>query len=331
MLIHSKIHDYEVMFEDILKSIYDFDKPVYIIDEKLFTLYDFKQLKNVFYLNASEENKSLENISDIIKLLLETYSIKKDITLVAIGGGVIQDIVSFIASILFRGIDWVFYPTTLLAQVDSCIGSKTSINLGEMKNQVGTFYPPRKVVIDINFLDTLSKREILSGMGEVLKVHLLGGKDIPSGNFKAKIKSSLVLKQMYIESDEYDKGIRNLLNYGHSFGHAIESATKFNIAHGEAIIVGMDIANFISFKLGYLTAIEHDYLSEKIFPFISHVPLDNISVEDIIKNIKHDKKNIDNQIFLILTKGYGKMFKTSLSLKAIYNYTEEYFNKKNAI
>ncbi|MGV2387507.1 MAG UNVERIFIED_CONTAM: hypothetical protein LVR29_01675 [Microcystis novacekii LVE1205-3] len=160
---------------------------------------------------------------------------RKDCTLLVIGGGVIQDIGCFIASVLFRGIKWILIPTTLLAQCDSCIGSKSSINIQNFKNQIGTFYPPHEIILVFSVLKTLPSDEIRSGLGEIIKLNLLVGQSEVkqmkinlqklSSDFleiQNLILDALNIKRRYIERDEFDKGVRNILNYGHTFGHAYE-------------------------------------------------------------------------------------------------------------
>ena len=216
------------------------------------------------HVEASESAKSLEALSPLVCRLLE-MGIRRDGTLIVVGGGTLQDIGCFIASVLFRGIAWELVPTTLLAQADSCIGSKSSINVGAYKNQVGTFYPPRRVLLNPAVLATLPWDETRSGLGEVIKLQLLAGE----GGFRelmadlerppidppllAKwVRRSLEVKKTFIETDEYDQGIRNLLNYGHTFGHAYESATHYAIPHGIAVILGMLTATRISASKGFV-------------------------------------------------------------------------------
>ena len=173
--IKSRIKDYGVNFVDdfvpILKQQIN-EASFMIIDETIMTLYEAK-LKSLLSMSqfctveATESNKNINYCQDIIKVLIER-NIKKNSVLIAVGGGIVQDITAFISSILFRGIDWIFFPSTLLAQADSCIGSKTSINFGGYKNLLGGFYPPSQIYIDLGFLETLPASEIKSGIGEIL-------------------------------------------------------------------------------------------------------------------------------------------------------------------
>lgn len=238
-----------------------------IIDQSVANLYQ-GQLQAVFKHNsvlvieAKESNKSLECMPQYIAHLVDKQ-VRRDDILIAVGGGIIQDITCFLAATLLRGIDWYFYPTTLLAQADSCIGSKSSINCGNFKNLLGTFTPPKKIIIGSDFLNTLNEIDVRSGVGEMLKVHAISGKeefDHISNNYdqlfincdvmKSFIYRSLEIKKEYIEIDEFDKGVRNIFNYGHSLGHAIEAATNFSIPHGIAITIGMDMANWLSPQIG---------------------------------------------------------------------------------
>ncbi len=323
--INSKSGVYSVFFNDnLLNNLKINPKAIYIIDEKIKKLY-YSELKNLInnskclFIKATENNKTLEKMPRYITELVK-MGIKRDSTLIAIGGGIIQDITCFISSTLMRGIKWEFYPTTLLAQADSCIGSKSSINTKEIKNLVGTFNPPKKIIINMNFLKTLSNSEILSGIGEMLKVHAI---DSPASfkrisinydnMFKDKkilrklLYDSLHMKKKIIEVDEFDKGIRNKMNYGHSFGHAIETATNYKIPHGIAITIGMDIANFVSKELKILDSDifyeRHVALSKNFKKFNTT----QIKFDLLFKALSKDKKNVGNKLKLILPNQNGKI------------------------
>jgi 3-dehydroquinate synthase len=215
-------------------------------------------------LTATERTKNLDRIPAFAEALLRN-GIRRDTQLVAVGGGITQDIACFLASILMRGLSWKFYPTTLLAQADSCIGSKSSINVGAVKNSAGTFWPPETIVIDSGFLGTLSESELRSGIGEIIKVHIIDGPqsfDRLAAEYDRLISApevlgdavrrSLHIKKRIIEADEFDTGPRQVLNYGHTFGHAIESATDYSIPHGIAVTIGMDMANYVAVEVGAL-------------------------------------------------------------------------------
>jgi len=266
-------------------------------------------------LEATEENKSLDRIIPVIECLVDAAT-RRDDVLVAVGGGIVQDITCFIASTLLRGLRWRFIPTTLLAQADSCIGSKSSINLGATKNILGTFNPPEEILIDPSFLETLGPADLRSGIGEIIKVHVIDGPssfaalaaDFPRlmddpGLLLEYIRSSLLIKKRFIEEDEFDRGPRNVMNYGHSFGHAIESATAFEIPHGIAVTIGMDMANHVAhargdLHRGYRDAV-HQVCEANYRGFLG-VP---IPEEALFDALSRDKKNVGSSANLILPTG----------------------------
>ncbi len=315
-----------------------------IIDRNLTLLYpnQFKELENFRYLmiEACEENKSLDKFPFYIEQLVK-LNFKRNQRLVSFGGGITQDITCFIASTIMRGVEWEFHPTTLLAQADSCIGSKSSINSGNIKNILGTFYPPKKINIDINFLSTLESKDILSGIGEMIKVHAIDGKEsiksladnyddlFVNKNLMEKfVKDSLLIKKNIIEADEFDTGIRNVMNYGHSFGHAIETATQFYIPHGIAVTIGMDIANFVSLKLGRISEENfrntNSLLRKNYEPFIQT----KISVKKLFEALEKDKKNTSTELRLILPSHSGEIEITMQKKDGIIEKTiERYFQE----
>jgi 3-dehydroquinate synthase len=328
--VKSKIHNYKVNFVDdyfdTLKDIVS-DGDVIIIDEKIVKLYpkinDISCVK--IMLEANEKTKSFNGVGDVIKILLD-LNFKKNYKFIAIGGGIIQDITAFISMTMFRGVKWYFFPTTLLAQGDSCIGSKSSINFEDKKNQLGGFYPPNEIFIDINFTKTLTVGDLYSGLGEMLHYFLISGKSDFEyfkdniNNLNNLIKRSLEIKKSMIEIDEFDVGPRLVFNYGHSFGHAIESITNYKVPHGIAVCHGMDIANFLSLQFGYMTELEYLEIHQIILDIIEkndyNFKLDDI--DTLISKMRKDKKNISNTFGLILTKGIGDMFliqKSELDIK----------------
>lgn len=295
-------------------------QPHFLIDANVARLYA-KQLQpvlehqNTVVIDATEENKSIERIIPVFEQLVAN-SVRRDHTLIAIGGGIIQDITCFIASTLLRGMAWKFVPTTLLAQADSCIGSKSSINLGKTKNILGTFNPPNQIFVCTDFLDTLENKDIRSGIGEILKVHAIDSAaayDRLAADYDAMqdnrgvllgyIRQALLIKQRFIEADEFDRGVRNIFNYGHSFGHAIEAATNFGVPHGIAVTMGMDMANRIAVMRGLLPEQHyqrmHPVLHKNYAPFATtHIPLD-----EMLSALMKDKKNTSSKLVLIFSVG----------------------------
>lgn len=297
-----------------------------IIDSKVSALYESRLEKalagrSVLKIEAAEESKSLERFPGYVTHLLDR-GIRRGHTLTAVGGGIIQDITAFLAAILFRGVPWSFHPTTLLAQADSCIGSKSSINVGRYKNQLGTFTPPTEVRVSTELLGSLSEAEFRSGFGEMIKVHIISGwedtralaADYPTllkdrNALERRIRRSLEIKKQKIEMDEFDRDERLVMNYGHSFGHAIESATDFAVPHGIAVTIGMDMANHLSFRFGYIgEAVDEELhlLLAKNYAGFERVP---IPEDRFFEALARDKKNVGDEVTLILMKGPGRLFR----------------------
>ena len=332
MKIKSSIRNYTVEFSNnFIKSIDQIynDGDIIIFDNILYTP-ELDKYRCIQLYNVTEQTKDFNNISTIINSIIGKFNKKNK--LIAIGGGITQDVVGFISSILFRGVEWIFYPTTLLAQGDSCIGGKTSINFNTYKNQLGNFYPPYKVIVCNEFLDTLTKIDIKSGLGEMLHFFLVSSKadyDFFIKNqhdFKKLTTRCLDIKRSYIEIDEFDKNERLILNYGHTFGHAIEAVTNNEIAHGIAVSVGMDVANFISYKKGYITYELFKRIQKTLSSIYYDIKLPNI--EQLIIALKKDKKNISNKLNCVLTKGPGNMFLEEVEYSEIESYLTEYNDKR---
>jgi 3-dehydroquinate synthase len=334
MKISSKMKDYTLeMTDDILKRRDEHfhgmkhDRLFFLMDENFGKLYadglsEFTRDDHVLTIRASENNKSYIKLADYYRALIENQITRNDI-LVTFGGGILQDISGFIASTLYRGLRWVFFPTTLLAQADSCIGSKTSINFEGSKNLIGNFYPPDRIFVDISFAATLTDEYFNSGLGEIIKFHLMSDEEgysrlkqfLSAKNLRTTlllkdiVLSTLTIKKSYFEEDEFDTGRRNLLNYGHCFGHALESATDFRISHGEAVTVGMGVANLLSLKRGIMS--EKKYLEfEEIFR--RHYPrfaIGEVPVEALISYMKKDKKRVGKDLTMILSEDVGKQYK----------------------
>jgi len=347
LTINSSIRDYEVFFEqsifDSLDSVIE-SGDVIFVDKKVFGQLhdDVQQLifanKHIF-IEATEKQKSYTALTPIIEQLIESR-FRRNNRLIAIGGGITQDITAFIASLMYRGVEWLFFPTTLLAQADSCIGGKTSINIGKYKNQLGNFYPPHKIIIIPGILKSLPELDFKSGMGEMLHFYLVSGAEdfafyqqnyekafTDEGTLLALIRRNLEIKKGFIERDEFDRGERQLLNYGHSFGHAIESLTNYSIPHGIAVSYGMDIANFISVKLNFINEDIRNRVRTQLENIWAGTTLKNISVEEFEIALSKDKKNIGNTYQLILIKGLGNMLKYGISPnKNFTKWLRKYFN-----
>ena len=333
-LLEIKSHKglYTVEFDDACIERFaewDFDTTHFIVDRKISQLYP-EQLRtvldapSVLLLDALETNKSLEKIPEYVEFLVGK-KIRRNHTLVAIGGGIMQDITSFLAATILRGVEWIFYPTTLLSQADSCIGSKSSINCRGSKNILGTFTPPKKIYLSTRFLRTLELSELKSGVGEMLKVHAIAGpsdflsiatdyNDLFSNSemMLQRIRRSLEIKKEYIEKDEFDKGQRLIFNYGHSFGHAIESATNFEIPHGIAVSIGCDMANYCAYRLGISTeAIWKSMCPTFKANYQGYETIDS-PFDSFLSALGKDKKNEGSNSFsLILPDKEANVFKDS--------------------
>lgn len=276
---------------------------------------------------ATEQAKSYETVGPVLEKLLEA-GVRRNTTLIAVGGGIIQDLAAFAATILMRGIAWRLVPTTLLSQCDSCIGAKSSINLGQHKNQLGTFHPPEEIHLSSGFLSTLGEEDIRSGLGEVVKFHLLAGpgpltrlrnvlaQGLPE-HFDDLILNSLSIKRPFIEEDEFDRGIRNLLNYGHTFGHAFEVTSGFSIPHGLAVALGMAAATFISERWGRCPQGHLHEVDEILRPLYRHhaAAVGHAPLAAILQAMGRDKKNRSDRQFVILTGGPGSMEKVQVDLQ----------------
>ena len=346
--IKSNIHDYEVKFiegiPNTLASII-MDGDVILIDSVVASTYPKIQQNlnsnSVILIDALESNKSYEGLKPVINKLIDC-GFRKNHRLIGIGGGITQDITAFTASAMYRGVKWLFFPTTLLAQADSCIGSKTSINFGEYKNQLGGFYPPHQIFIDMDVLESLPLGDRQSGFGEMSHYFVIAG-EIEFKKYKNDyavgmedkhvlantIAKSLQIKKGYIEIDEYDTNERQVFNYGHSFGHAIESLTKYTIPHGIAVSIGMDMANFISVKMGLLdktVRLEIRELLQQIW--VGH-NIKHIDVEKFSRALAKDKKNVGKELRLILCKGYGDVFKAPVKNDStLHSWLEEYIKNE---
>ena len=299
MEIKSIFHTYTVDFTKDLPTIGS--KDVLAIDKNVLELYKdrYSGYKYVFQIEAREDIKNITTVLKLVDYLMEIGFTKKD-TLHVVGGGITQDISSMCAALFKRGIDWNFTPTTLLSMCDSCIGSKMGINYNNCKNQLGTFYPPKQVLIDVTFLETLSEEDIHSGTGEILKLYALDNIPWNIDNLEEALKKCLEIKKKVIEEDELEKTIRPCLNYGHTFGHVFESMSNFKIPHGVAVMIGMYVIDRY-FKRDVNRYSTYMNIIKK---YSQHIILDD---ELILKHLKADKKVMSDQITLINCREFVKV------------------------
>jgi len=277
-----------------------------------------------------EEQKSLDTAARLYRDLTNCYA-ERATPIIALGGGVIGDLAGFVAATYLRGVPLIQMPTTLLAQVDSSIGGKVAVDHGQLKNKIGTFYQPRLVISDIAILKTLDAKILSDGLAEVIKYGAIRDrgllsyiernldkiKSLDSGVLEEIVFRSAKTKAEIVEKDERDLGLRAILNYGHTVGHGIESASDFKVKHGMAVALGMIAAAKISHKMGYLDKAELLRLRNLIQRAGLPTTAPKLEIEKIIEAMKHDKKVLGGKVRFILLKSLGNAFITnevSLSL-----------------
>jgi len=270
-----------------------------------------------------ETQKSLDVAGRLYKKLSDCYT-ERTTPILAFGGGVIGDLAGFVAATYMRGVPLVQIPTTLLAQVDSSIGGKVAVNHGKLKNKIGAFYQPSLVISDTSTLDTLPAKEFANGMAEVIKSAVIKDSGffsfIESNLDKIKNLDSNILEEVVFRTanikagiviqDEFDMDLRNILNFGHTIGHAIESVSEFKIEHGHAVSIGMIAAAKIAEKQGFFNNNELSRLRKALKGFGLPTEMPKINTGKIIKAIKHDKKITDGKVKFVLPKTIGEVFIT---------------------
>ena len=290
-----------------------------------------RSLKNfnitLIKFKSTEKEKKIKNVLKIVNLLLNKRFHRND-CIIAFGGGIVGDVGAFTASVIKRGIKFVNIPTTLLSQVDSSIGGKTGVNSKYGKNLIGTFFQPDIVISDISILDSLPKGEIICGYAEILKHSIIFNKKFffwltNNSNYFFKFKNkkliqktifeSCKIKSKIIEKDEKEKNYRKILNFGHTFAHAFESANNFsnNLNHGEAVLIGMICALEFAFEKNILKTKEINIIKNHYKKFNLPQNIKNYfkkkDINKIVKFMKSDKKNYNNKINLIVIKKIGQL------------------------
>ncbi len=301
----------------------------FVIDDNVYELHtevidsiinSYKGKVNTQIIKSSEQLKSFETLQTIYNSLLDN-NYTRDSLLIAIGGGIVGDICGFAAATFSRGIEYIQVPTTLLSAVDSSVGGKTGINFGKTKNIIGAFNQPSFVLIDVHFLETLNREEMLSGIGEVIKYAYLTNHSFYSyvkeniNSIFAKdhkvlleiIKESVRFKGDVVISDEKESGNRKMLNLGHTFAHAFEVESNYKLKHGQAVIVGIASALFLSFKLGIITKSKLEELLDLIYLFKNDITIDSLNFDNLISIMQRDKKNKDGKINFVLIQDIGNI------------------------
>ena len=283
--------------------------------------------KNIitYVLPKGEQEKKLKTVHKIIDHLLEN-GFGRDATLISLGGGVVCDITGFVASVFMRGVNVIQIPTTLLAQVDASVGGKTGVNHSRGKNLIGSFYQPSAVICDTTFLSSLNSKEMSDGLAEIIKYGLIYDRDFfvwlqsnvanileqDRASLGHAVQRSCQIKAEIVAQDEKEQSIRAILNFGHTFGHAIENQTGYDQwSHGQAIAAGMVLASKLSAKMSLISKDDvgavKDILSKAGLP----VEPPKINVNDFIDAMKTDKKVKDRVIQLVLLKEIGNAFLTA--------------------
>ncbi|MBU5482974.1 3-dehydroquinate synthase [Clostridium sp. MSJ-11] len=318
-----------------------------LTDDKVYELYKDKieKFKDIFkveiyYFNNGEKSKNYNTVKDIYSFLIEKNANRNSI-LIALGGGVVGDLGGFVASTYMRGIKYINIPTTLLSQVDSCIGGKVGYNFNGVKNIIGNFYNPEFVYISTNFLKTLDKKQFVDGLGEVIKYSLIkegtmisylrenskGILERENDKMLYLVKNCLKIKKDIIEEDYKDLGIRNILNFGHTVGHGLEITSNGDLSHGEAVALGSLVAlklseDILALDKGIYKEVE-EVLNKLNLPTKHKV--DNYKL--FMYSINHDKKNDEDLNFVLLNKIGDPKIRTKVSKEQLYSALNNSINK----
>ncbi len=323
-----------------LETIINGRKTFFVIDkflyENFYDEYFIDVLKNynkedIYLLESMEKNKDINTALKIIEKLNERNHLR-DSLIVGIGGGVIGDVVGFVSSIYMRGIKFINIPTTLLAQIDSSIGGKNALNIYNGKNLIGTFNHPEKIIIYTKFLNTLTKREIVSGLAEAIKYGIVFENSfleyidknleevfkLNSKVIQNIIVKSCEFKAKVVEKDEKDFFIRKVLNHGHTIGHAIESVTNYNLyTHGEAVLIGMFYEACISYECGFMDEKYFDYITNVLKKFNVNFNRNIFESELFYEALLRDKKNRLDKISFILPTKHSKVLEYMFLLEEL--------------
>jgi 3-dehydroquinate synthase len=315
------------------------DNVAIITDENVFRIYGNKFPEHpVFTVKPGEESKKLELVEQLADSLLQA-GIDRSGFVLAIGGGVVCDLAGFLASVYMRGIRCGFVSTTLLSQVDASTGGKNGVNLGVAKNIIGVIRQPEFVLCDTELLLTLPEEEYLSGLAELIKTAIIGDRELFSvieGNYgkvmerdrellSLLVARSVRFKASVVEEDELETGLRRILNFGHTYGHAIE--LQLGVKHGYAVAAGMEVATYLSYEKAYITAEEKERILNIISKFklsVSH----SIGDHKIAELIMHDKKKSGKQIYFIFTGGIGKAITERIGTDELVDFYKRFRDKK---
>lgn len=316
-------HDnsYDIFIDELSEQYYD--RKVVIVTNPTVSGFHLEYLKSklkarelsVCTIPDGEEYKNMQTLESILEHCFKNRLNRKSL-LIAFGGGVIGDMTGFAASIYQRGIEFIQIPTTLLSQVDASVGGKTGINNKFGKNLIGAFHQPIAVHIDPSMLKTLPKREFGAGVAEIVKMAVTFNKDFfqwleendlnDESNIQVAIAKSVETKASVVSKDEKEMGIRAALNYGHTFGHVIENETNYSrYLHGEAVGIGMCMANALAVKLGFMSKDEEQRVRKLLEVYDIPTTYKIKDIEEFYEHFFLDKKSLDNKIKFILPVGIG--------------------------
>lgn len=338
--INSTLGSYSV--SSLNETMATFSSSDFVVTDMRFKSRVSSMTKNFVSIEAIEGNKTLSTVENICAAIASS-KVGNTPKIIAIGGGVIQDLTTLAASIYKRGIDWVYLPTTLAGMLDSCVGGKSSINVNGVKNLVGNIYPPKRVLIDTNYVSTLEKEQIIDGLSEGVKIAFARGDETffeflsnPSSldpnhgdNLQALVQITLMAKKWFVEIDEMDKKERRLLNFGHTFGHAVEGASKFSISHGVAVSLGMLASiNFSQYRSVDRVQKLHKYCVTLLKPVYGSLAphLEEFNWSEFRRLISLDKKNSDGKIHIIMPNEKGQLVENKFE-----NSDETLLNLENSV
>ena len=270
-----------------------------------------------------EKYKTLDSAGKLYEELTECFA-ERSTAILALGGGVIGDLAGFVAATYMRGVPLIHVPTTLLAQVDSSIGGKAAVDHGKLKNKIGAFYQPKMVITDTATLKTLPQKEFANGMAEVIKSAVIRDRDFfvfieqnldkivgrDEETIEKMVLRAASIKALVVMQDERDTGLRNILNFGHTIGHAVETVSKFKIAHGQAVAIGMVAEAKIAASMGIFEKDELSILETLLVDAGLPTEVPDMDSDMILEAIKHDKKNADGKTRFALPKGIGDFYLT---------------------
>ena len=368
---HSKSFKYSILIGDDFSELLEKNFSKTLKEKKIYVMYDeffyklklnknlidnFKKISTklsseffFFKTKSKDKFKNFENLSNLLNYIL-SHKINRDSIIISLGGGVTGDLVGFASSIVLRGVKCIHIPTTLLSQVDSSVGGKTGINTKHGKNLVGTFHQPEGVLIDINFLKTLPERELFAGFAEVIKYSFIYDKKffkylenntesikkLKSPYIENIIFKSCQIKAKIVSTDEKEKGIRAILNFGHTFAHAFENLMNYDnkkLIHGEAVAIGMVCAFKLSVYLNYCSKKEAERCIDLISKFNLPTKLKDIKSirlksKKLIDKFYLDKKVKNGKITFILSNGIGSaLIKNDIKEKTLKIFLNELINE----